>query len=127
MVRAGSLDTQGNVFAAQEEIRMVAAEIEQFAGDVEFETSVSPIFQQLSRICMRLQLLEHLNPRGEVNGAAIVRIGEAKVPNFSSTIKIGNARRRDLQDDLGKGRDSAEVRDFFVEAHKVGQKFFVRI
>src|SRR5213595_1528927 len=118
MVRAGAVDTQRNV---------IAAEIEQFAGDVEFETSVSPIFQQLSKICTSLQLLEHLNPRGEVNGAAIIRIGEAKVPNFSTTIKIGNAGRCDLQDDLGKGRDSAEVRDFFVKAHKAGQKFFVRI
>src|SRR5437667_7572512 len=127
MFRAGAVDTQGNVFAAQEKIRMVAAEIEQFAGDIEFETAVRPIFQQLSRICMSLQLLEDLNPRGEINGTAIVGIGEAKVPNFSTTIKIGNARRCDLQDDLGKGGDSAEVRDFFVEAHKVGQKFFVRI
>src|SRR5438046_9411655 len=120
MVRVGTVDTHSNVFAAQEKIRMVAAEIEQFAGDIEFETAVRPVFQQLSTICMSLQLLEHLNPRGEINGTAIVRIREAKVPNFSTTIKIGNARRRDLQYDLGKRRDSAEVRGFFVEAHKVG-------
>src|SRR5438876_11713260 len=109
MVRAGTVDAQGNVFAAQEKIRMVAAEIEQCAGDIEFETSVRPIFQQLSRICMSLQLLEHLNPRGEINGTAIVRIRAAKVPNFSTTIKIGYASRRDLQCDWRRRRASAEV------------------
>src|SRR5438034_718605 len=121
MVGAGAVDTQRNVIAAEEKIRMVAAEIEQFAGEVEFDTSVSPIFQQLPRICTSLQLLEHLIPRGEVNGAAIVGIGEAKVPNFSTTIKIGNARRCDLQDDLGKGGDSAEgsapIHAAFPKAH----------
>src|SRR5438128_12193068 len=101
MVRAGTVDAQGNVFAAQEKLRMVAAEIEQFAGDIEFETAVRPIFQQLARICMSLQLLEHLNPRGEINGTAIVRIREANVPNCSTTKKIANYRLRALHEDCG--------------------------
>src|SRR5438132_13788265 len=127
MVRAGTVDVQGNVFAAQEKIRMVAAEIEQFAGDIEFETEGRPIFQQLSRICMSLQLLEHLNPRGEIKGTAIVRIREAKDPNFSTTIKIGNASRRDLHYELGRRRDSDEVRDLCEQARTDGNEYLVPI
>src|SRR5204863_696518 len=60
----------------------------------------------------RLDLVEQRAAEGEVHGPAIVRVDERQVPQLGPLVEVGNAGRRDLEQQLAQRVDRA------VEGHE---------
>lgn len=103
-----TLRQQRNVGSFPIETDIGPSEVEGNVGEVELNPSVLPgsrdLPQKLSGILtvQSSALFQYLSAPREIDGAAIVRIDHAEVPQFAALIEIGQARRGDFPQRLGE-------------------------
>src|SRR5216683_2574207 len=108
MVAARSRPLKWNVRALAKESGMPAAPAERLVGDIHFDPAVigplEKLFGQGERIARRFtyDFGEHRLPKGIVDGAAVIGINQAQVPQFASLVEIRHARRSYLEQRLRK-------------------------
>src|SRR5450432_2695794 len=111
---------------------MFPAKTERAAGYIEFQTAVRWLGDQpidprgqtpgLGSVKLLEQRLQPL----VINRTAIVRVGEAKVPDFGSLVKIRQARSCDLQQSLRKRVENSGSRDPCLEGCELVEKQLAR-
>ena len=112
VVLFGAGGVKGKVVAALEEFWPRAAEVQRGHDDVELDPAVQTCLKQMPAqssasgagfLAGLLQFGEQASAVRIVNRPPVVRIDEAKVPEFCSLIEVGDAGRGDLNQNLREG------------------------
>src|SRR5215813_4899614 len=126
VIRSLAADAKRNVFPLSKQVRMRSPKLQCFPDDEHLQSPVGVMLQEIGKPAF-LQSIENCSIGSEIDGPAIVGICKAEVPELRSTIEIGNAGRGDLQDQLRKGRQRAEVGCPLLKSAEIFKECFVRI
>ena len=124
------------VFARGEEAGIVATDGERAPGRIELDPAVGrrgdEVATEAGRAIDRVvesvhQVVEHGSPVPVIHGPAIVGIDQAEIPELRSLVRVGDARRGDLEQRLGQRIDQAVVADESLECGEIVEELAVSL
>src|ERR1700756_5019309 len=80
---------------------------EAIAGDVEFDPTILPAGHELPHGRIVTNFAQHFLATLEIDGAPIIRVDQAKIPQFAALIEVCYSRRHQLENKLGKAVQGA--------------------
>src|SRR5690606_1506403 len=92
-------DLQGKIAAFGEQPGVRQAQLQRPRDQPLLDAPVLPLGKQLFRSCVQLECAA---AGGEIDGAAVVRIDQAEIPEIRSLVQVRNARRGHAQQRLGQ-------------------------
>src|SRR5579864_1798575 len=106
---------------------MALSKLQAMFHDVHFDSAIFPICKQVSECCApMLEACKHFPSLMKVDGLAVVGIHEPEVPRFGSLVKVSDAGRSQLYNQLREAIECPVVSDLSGEWLKVLQKTILR-